>query len=173
MGILDSLGDLARKYAGGAVATEDVHSAYDQVSQSVPSGTLADGLAHAFNSDQTPPFGQMLSQLFNQSNPEQKAGLLNKVIAALGPGGVSQVLAGAGGLGGLAGALSGGGPVTPAQAEQVSPEQVEVLAQHAEKKNPSIVDAAAGFYAQHPTLVKAIGAGALALLVSKISQARR
>jgi len=97
MGILDSLGDLASKYAGGAVATEDVHSAFDHVSQSVPSGALADGLAHAFNSDQTPPFGQMLSQLFNQSSPDQKAGLLNRIIAVLGPGGVSQVLAGAGG----------------------------------------------------------------------------
>ena len=173
MGILDDLGDLARKYAGGAVATEDVHSAYDQVSRSVPTGALADGLAHAFHSDQTPPFGQMLSQLFNQSSPDQKAELLNKIIGALGPDGVSKVLAGAGGLGGLAGALSGGGHVTPAQAEQVTPEQVQVLAKHAEQKNPSIVNAAAGFYAQHPTLVKAIGAGALALLVSKISQTRR
>jgi len=31
---------------------------------------------------------------------------------------------------------------------------------------------ASNFYAQHPTLVKAIGAGALALLMSKISAAR-
>ena len=48
-----------------------------------------------------------------------------------------------------------------------------MIAQNAAKKDPSIVDAAAGFYAQHPTLVKAIGAGALALLVSHISRARR
>jgi hypothetical protein len=30
-------------------------------------GDLADGLAHAFKSDQTPPFAQMVSSLFNQS----------------------------------------------------------------------------------------------------------
>jgi hypothetical protein len=172
MGILDNLGDLARQFTSGNAPAGDVHTAYDQVSQTVPQSSLADGLAHAFNSDQTPPFGQMLSGLFNQSNPDQKAALLNQIIAKLGPGGVSQILAGAGGLGGLAGALSGGS-VTPAQAQQVSPEQVQVLAQNAAKKDPSIVDAAAGFYAQHPTLVKAIGAGALALLVSHISQARR
>ena len=173
MGLLDDIGNLAKQFTAGQADAAQVHSAYDQVAPSVPQGTLADGLAHAFNSDQTPPFSQMLSQLFQNSNPEQKAGILNRITAALGPGGVSQVLAGAGGLGGLAGALSGGGTVTPAQAQQVTPDQVQVLAQHAEKKDPSIVNAAASFYAQHPTLVKAIGAGALALLVSKISQARR
>jgi len=172
MGILDDLGDLAKQFAGGNAPAADVHAAYDQVSRTVPQSSLADGLAHAFNSDQTPPFGQMLSGLFNQSSPDQKAALLNQIIARLGPGGVSQILSEAGGLGGLAGVLSGGS-VTPAQAQQVSPEQVKVLAQNAEKKDPSIVNAAAGFYAQHPTLVKAIGAGALALLVSHISQARR
>ena len=169
MGFLDDLGNLASQFQSGAAGAGDVHSAFDQVSRSVPAGTLADGLAHAFNSDQTPPFGQMLSQLFQQSSPDQKAGILNRIIAALGPGGFSQVLAGAGGP---AGTLSGSA-VTPAQASQVTPDQVQVLAQHAQQKEPSIVNAAASFYAQHPTLVKAIGAGALALLVSKVSQSRR
>ncbi len=50
---------------------------------------------------------------------------------------------------------------------------MEVLAQQAARKDPSIVDKAAGFYAQHPTLVKAIGAGALALLMSRVSASRR
>lgn len=172
MGLLDNLSELVKGVAGGSAPAADVHEAYDRVSQAVPQSSLADGLAHAFNSDQTPPFAQMLSNLFNQSSADQKAGLLNQMIAKLGPGGVSQILAGAGGLSGLSGMLSGG-PVTPEQAQQVSPQQVQALAQNAEKKDPTIVDAAAGFYAQHPTLVKSIGAGALALLVSKISQARR
>ena len=172
MGLLDNLSDLAKQFAAGTAPAADVHAAYDQVSQAVPQSSLVEGLTHAFNSDQTPPFAQMISNLFNQSSPDQKAGLLNQIVATLGPGGVSQLLAGAGGMGGLASVLSGGS-VTPAQAQQISPEQVQVLAQKAEKKDPSIVSAAAGFYAQHPTLVKAIGAGALALLVSRISQARR
>lgn len=172
MGLLDSLGDLAKQMASGTVPAADVHSTFDKVAQAVPQGTLADGISHVFNSDQTPPFAQMLTQLFNQSSPEQKAGLLNQISSALGPGGLASVLAGAGGLGALGGMLQGGS-VTPAQASQVTPDQVQVLAQHAEKKDPSIVDVASGFYAQHPTLVKAIGAGALALLMSRISQARR
>src|SRR5919204_2020787 len=134
MGLLDNLSDLAKQFAAGNAPAADVHAAYDHVSQAVPQSSLAEGLTHAFNSDQTPPFGQMLSNLFNQSSPDQKASLLNQIVAKLGPGGVSQILAGAGGMGGLAGVLSGGS-VTPAQAQQISPDQVQVLAQNAEKKD--------------------------------------
>ena len=175
MGILDGLGDMLKQATSGNASDGQVHAAYDQVARTVPQGTLAGGISHVFNSDQTPPFEQMLSGLFNQSNPDQKAGILNQILGSLGPGGVSQVLGsigGAGALGGLGGLLSGGS-VTPAQAAQVSPADVQVLAQHAAKQDPSIVDAAANFYAQHSTLVKAIGAGALALVMSHISQARR
>jgi len=170
MGLLDNLGGLLKQVQSGSVADADVHSAYDNVAASVPAGTLAGGLAHAFNSDQTPPFGDMVSGLFGQSNPQQKAGLLNQIVSAIGPAGAAQ-LATTAGLGGLASTLSGGN-VTPQQAQQVSPDQMQILANAAAKKNPSVVDMAAGFYAQHPTLVKSIGVGALALLMSKISQAR-
>lgn len=147
-----------------------MHAAYDQVAPAVPQGSLAAGLGHAFKSDQTPPFEQMVSGLFGQSNPDQKAGLLNQLLASLGPAG-SRVL-GSLGLGGLAGATAGQS-VTPQQAQDVSPEAVQTIARQAATRDPSIMDKAASFYAQHPTLVKAIGAGALALLMSKISQARR
>ncbi|HAM51581.1 MAG TPA: hypothetical protein DCP92_13170 [Nitrospiraceae bacterium] len=171
MGILDNLGDFLKQVSSGNAPEAEVHAAYDQVAQSVPQGTLAEGLAHAFNSKETPPFEQMVSGLYGQSSPDQKAGLINQILGALGPGGVSQVLAGAGGLSGLAGLLSGGS-VTSQQAEQIPPDAVQTLAQHAAKQQPSIVDSAAAFYAQHSTLVKAIGAGALAILMRKISQSR-
>ena len=163
MGILDSLGSLAGK--------DETHSAYDRLATSVPPETLAGGLSHAFNSDQTPPFEQMVSGLFGKSSPDQKAGLLNQLLGAFGSGQAAKIL-GSAGLGSLAGAAAGGA-VTPQQAQQVPPEAVETLAQHAARQDPSIVDRAAGFYAQHPTLIKAIGAGALALLMSRISAARR
>jgi hypothetical protein len=50
---------------------------------------------------------------------------------------------------------------------------VQVLARQAAAKDPSIIDKAATFYAQHPTLVRSIGVGALALLLRRISAARR
>ena len=168
MGLLDDLGSLMNRYASGDASHDEVHDAYDQVAQTVPSTTLADGISHAFQSDQTPPFQQMLGNLFSQSNPDQKAGLLNQILAALGPN-AAQTLAASGGLAGLAGLLKGGA-VTPQQAQQVPAGTVEVLAEQAAKKDPTIVDQAAAFYAQHPTLVKAIGVGALALLMSKMSR---
>lgn len=170
MGLLDGLGGLLKEVQSGNASETDVHGAFDQLAGSASSGSIADGLTHAFNSDQTPPFPQMLSGLFGQSNPEQKAGLLNQIASALGPSTTAQ-LATAAGLGGIASALSGGN-VTPQQAQQISPGQLHDLAAGAEKKNPSIVDMAAGFYAQHPTLVKTIGVAALGLVMSKISQRR-
>jgi len=172
MGIMDNLGDLVQQFTSGKAKPDDVHAAYDQVATAVPQASLADGLAHAFRSDQTPPFEQMVSGLFERSNPDQKAGLLNQLLGSLGPRGVTQALGATGALGGLAAALSSGN-VTPQQADQVPPETVQVLAQQAAQKDPSIMDQAAAFYAQHSTLVKAIGAGALALLMSRISSSRR
>jgi hypothetical protein len=171
MGLFDGLGDLLKQAASGTAPEKDVHAAYDQVAGAVPQGALAEGLAHAFNSDATPPFEQMLSGLFTQSGADQKAGIVNQILGALGPAGAAQAL-GASGLGSLAGALTGGA-VTAQQAQQISPDAVAALAKHAAAKDPSIVEKAAGFYAQHPTLIKTIGAGALALLMSRISQSRR
>jgi len=171
MSLLDNLGSIVDQFTRGNASDADVHAAYDRAATAVPPGSLAAGIGHAFRSDQTPPFEQMVSGLYGQSDPDQKAGLLNQLLGSLGPGGASQIL-GSLGLGGLAGAVAGEN-VTPRQAEEVSPEAVQTLARHAARQDPSIMDKAAGFYAQHPTLVKTIGAGALALLLSKISQARR
>ena len=172
MSFMDNLGDLLKQVTTGNPTAADVHATYDQVANAVPQASLADGLSHAFKSDQTPPFDQMVSGLFSHSNPEQKAGLLNQLLGALDPREIAQALGATGALGGLGSALSSGS-VTSQQAQQVSPETVQVLAQQAAAKDPSIMDQAAAFYAQHPTLVKAIGAGALALLMSRISATRR
>jgi len=145
-----------------------VHAEYDRMSQSAPPQTLADGLTQAFNANQTPPFEQMIAQLFAQSSPEQKAGMLNELVRALGPAGVVQAL---GGHPAAAQLQSGG--VTPEQAQQVPPPAVQTLAQQAQRKDPSIVDRAASFYSQHPTLVKSLGVAALALMVSHMNSARR
>jgi len=164
MGIFDNLDHLLKQAAGGNAPEPEVHAAYDQVAQAVPQNELADGLAHAFKSDQTPPFEKMVADLFARSTPEQKAGMLNQLMAALGPQGLAQLHAQTGGS---------ATPVTPEQAQQVSPQAVQTAAQDAVRKDPTIMDTAASFYAQHPTLVKALGAGALALLLSRISAAHR
>ena len=128
------------------------------------SQSLAGGLAAAFRSNETPAFPSMLGSLFGQSNPQQRAGLLNHILGAAGPG-----LLGAALPGPLAGMLRGGS-VTPEQAQQISPEAVQNLAEHAEKSNPSIIDQVSGFYSQHPQLVQALGAGALAMVMSHLKK---
>jgi hypothetical protein len=173
MGLLENLEGLIKQAASGNASTADTHTAYDQVVQAAPQGALADAISHTFRSDQTPAFDQMVAGLFSQSSPEQKAGLLNQLLGALGPS-AAQALASAGGMAALTNLLKGGsGVITPQQAEQVSPQSVEVLAQNAARKDPSIMDKAAGFYSQHPDLVKGIGVAALGLLMSRISAERR
>jgi hypothetical protein len=167
MGWADGLSQVLQNVLGGKASDTDVHSAFDKVAGAAPQGELAQGLSHVFNSDQTPPFEQMVSGLFGKSSPDQKAGMLNQMISSLGPS-AGSVLGGVGGLGGLASILQGGGTVTAAQAQDISPAAVEAMAKKAQQANPSIVDSISGFYAKNPQLVKAIGAGALALLMSKI-----
>jgi hypothetical protein len=161
--VLEKIGDFIK---GG-----DVNADFDKIAGTLPANTLKEGLAHALDSDDTPPVPQMVSSLFAQSNPDQKAGFLNAVASSIGPTTASQIASSAG-LGNIAGALSAAN-VTPQQASQITPQSLQTFAQSVEGKNLSIVDAASSFYAQHPTLVKSIGAGALALLMAKISQARR
>ena len=170
----DKVGSLLKQYvtSGEAAAqpAPDVHAHFDQVAEAVPQNTLAEGLAAAFRSDQTPALGQMLSSLFSNSNGDQKAGLLNHLLSSVSPGTLMQVLSGAG----LAGLVSGGTTqLTPSQAQQVSPDVVQQLANHAENSNPSIIDSLSNFYAQHTTLVKTLGGGALAIALAKVAERQR
>jgi hypothetical protein len=66
--------------------------------------------------------------------------------------------------------IGSSGQVAPQAASQITPDAVTALANQAQKQNPSIVDTVSGFYAQHPTLVKTLGAAALSIALSKMSQ---
>lgn len=133
--------------------------------QQAPPQSLAGGLAAAFRSDQTSTFPSMLSSLFGNSDPQQRAGLLNHLLASAGPSLLGAALPGA--LGGL---LKGGSTVTPEQAQQISPQAIQNLAEHAEKNNPSIIDQVSNFYSQHPKTIQALGVGALAMIMSNMKK---
>jgi hypothetical protein len=171
------LGSLISQFTGGAApnATDQFH----QVAQNASPDLLSQGLAAMFHSDQTPPFGEMAGQLFNNANPDQKAGMLNQLLTSLGPTVLASLAAGAGGgaLGGLLGQLTQGGStpatITPEQATAVTPEQVQQLATHTEQNNPGIIDKMSGFYSAHPDLVKTLGSAALAIALAKIAQSQK
>ena len=167
---MKSVQDVIQRYSGQAggtaAAPEDPHGDFQQVAQAAPPNVVAGGISQAFRSNQTPPFPEMVGNLFNQSNPNQRAGILNELLGSVGPG----ALASLPGLGGLS-SLFRGGSVTPEQASQVSPGQVQQMASHAEQQNPSVVDRVSNFYAQHPQVMKA--AGGLALSIALQHMLRR
>ncbi len=167
---MNMVGGLVQQYASGNVAQPgQVEQHYDQMTQSTPLSTIASGLAAAFRSDQTPPFGQLAGQLFGASGGSQQASMLNSLIASAGPA-LSGVLA-SGALPGLASILGGGNrQVTPAQAAQVSPQEIQDLATHVEKHDPSIVDRVSEMYAQQPAIVKTLGGAAMVVALAKIAQ---
>lgn len=171
MGLFDQLGDVLKQYANTSAteqANPQVHEHFDQVAQAAPSSSLADGLAAAFRSNSTPDFSQMLSGLFNNSSGEQKAGILNQLLASAGPGVLSQLTSSGGGLAGLL--ASGASHLTPEQAQAVSPEALQQLAAHAEKSDPSLIDKASAFYSEHPALIKTLGGAALTIAMAKMAE---
>jgi hypothetical protein len=172
MNWINQIGGLLQQYAGAsaAQAPDTVDNDFDRVAQTAPQSSLADALASAFRSDQTPAFGQMAARLFGNSSGQQKAGLLNTLIATLGPSVISQIVGG-GGSSVLGNLLSGGQQhITPEQAEQISPDEVQQIAAEAEQKDPSIIDRFSDFYAQHPTLIKTLGGAALTIALAKIAE---
>ena len=169
------LGSLLQQYVGGGSPTANVQEHFDQVAQNAPPEAVSDGLAAAFDSDSTPPFGQMVGQLFGAGNPSQRAGMLTNLIAGIAPAVLSSLASGGGGsgVGGILGRLMPGGnapaAVTPEQASNVTPAEVEQIAQHAQQHDPGIVEQMSDFYAQHPQLVKSLGAAALAIVLGKMA----
>jgi len=169
MGLLDLLAQYKNATAGQAVAAAPDH--FHEVAQSAPPEVVAQGISAALRSDQTPAFGQMVSQLFQQGNPQQQTGMLNQLLAGLAPSALS-ALAGAG-LGNLVPGAAGASQLTPDQVARLSPQQVQQIAEHAEKHNPTIIDQMSNFYAQHPGLVKTLGSAALTIALAKISNNMR
>jgi len=170
MSWLDALSGLAERYggagAGASAAPADPDLDYHNASQHAPPEVVADGLSQAFRSDRTPAFPEMVSNLFSHSDPTQRAGLLNRLLSGIGPGAL------AGLPGGLAGLLGGRGEVTAREASQISPQQVQEIAAHAEKQDPSVVDQISSFYAQHPQVVKALGGLALTIALQHMIRRR-
>jgi len=173
MNWLTQVGELLKKYQPGgspALPIEEIHAHFDEVAEAAPGSAIAEGLAAAFRSDETPAFGQMLATLFTNSDGDQKAGMLNQLISAVSPQVLTQVLPGFG----LAGLVKrAGGKLTPEQAEEFAPEAVQQLAENAEKANPAIIDTLSSFYAQHGTLVKSLGGPALTVLLGKVSERQK
>ena len=158
MGLMDILQN--------ALSSKEPEKHFDQVAQNVSSEQLGAGIAGALRSDQTPPFGNMVGQLFGHSSSTQQAGLLNQILGSLGPAAAASL------GGGLLGKLlqPGQTQISPEQASQLSPAQVTEIATHAEQARPGVVDQIGNFYAQHSGLIKMLGGTALLVTMAKIKE---
>ena len=156
MGLMDML---TQAMSGGGGAQQ-----FNQIAQNAPSDVLAKGLSAAFASDQTPAIGNMVGLLFGQSNGAQQAGMLNQLLGALGPG----VMAGLAG-GALGRVMSPGQTqITPEQASQLTPQQVQDVVNHANDVHPGVADQLGQFYAQHRGLVNTLGGIAATIAMTKM-----
>jgi|SRR5687767_6595258 len=144
---------------------------FDLVAREAQPEDIEIGLEEAFNSDDTPPAEEMIGQLYEKSDDDTRAGLLNEILGSLGGG------AAAGALGGglLGGLLRGRGNrrITPQEAHQIPAGEVQIAAAQAAQKNPNIIQAASRFYARHPRLVQTLGQAALAILMRGMARRRR
>jgi hypothetical protein len=152
--------DMLTQAMSGSSGTQQ----FGQVAQNAPGDVLAKGLSAAFASDQTPAIGSMVGHLFGQSNGAQQAGMLNQLIGALGPG----VMAGlAGGV--LGNVMSPGQTqITPEQASQLTPQQVQDVVNHANEVHPGVADQLGQFYAQHRGLINTLGGIAATVAMMKM-----
>ncbi|MBW3621958.1 MAG: hypothetical protein KY468_00945 [Armatimonadetes bacterium] len=157
---------MLQRYAGSDSPDARPDEDFDEITRNAPKASLSESIGSMFRSDQTPPFPQLVAQLFSQSNGSQRAGLLNMLLSTVGPMLFSQVMK-QNGLSGLAGLLGGGQTqVTPQEAEQIPPDAVRDLAAQAQQQNPSIVDRISDYYAENPEVVKTLGTSALSSVLS-------
>jgi hypothetical protein len=142
--------DVLSRYRNAPQVPPTVEDDFAEVAQAVPRQDLSEGLAEAFRSEQTPPFEQMVRQLFEHSDTDQRTGALNRLNEALGRA-----------------------YVTPDEARDMRPEQVETIAAQAARDNPNIMERISRFYAEHPQVVRVLGQVALGVAMNRMAMRRR
>ncbi|MDB5759200.1 MAG: hypothetical protein JWM30_2489 [Burkholderia sp.] len=165
-------GRILDQYSDPSVQADQpqVEQDFDHIAQHAEPEMLEQGMSHAFRSDQTPPFGNMVGQMFGQADSGQRAGMLNQLIGALGPAVIGSILGGRaggagglgglgglagggsgglGGLGGLLGGLLGGGGNSNAGTQQAPQQVPQLTPQDAERLSPQEVQELATQAEQH------------------------
>jgi len=124
----------------------DLVNQYESAASQAPPEDVSHGLHEAFRSEETPPFEKMIGQLFGGSDPNQRAGFLNQIL---------------------------GRNVSPQDATQVPVQEVENATAQAAAANPTIMERASRFYADHPVLVQTLGQAAITIAMNAMMNRRR
>lgn len=116
MGLLDTMKGVLAQYSAGTASEGNAEADFHQLAQSLDAGTLAQAVSAVMRSDQTPPFAQLVSQLFANGSGDQKAAMLKTLLASASPdqqGSLAAMLAGAGTSGAVPGTQAPGTQAPP------------------------------------------------------------
>ena len=140
--------DILNRYAGmeGGWYSPEAALDFDQVAQSAPRAVVSEGLADTFRAEQTPPFPDMVAQLFHHSDSPQRASLLEEI---------------------------DGAQVSPDEADAILPHEVREIAERAQQHDPGVIERVSGFYARHPDIVRTLGNAALTLALARMAARSR
>lgn len=163
MSFFDSIGGLLSQYISGnaAASTEEAHQHYDQVTSAVPSDILGSAIGPALKSLAVEEFQRHILNSASQMTSEQRGGLFQSLLGGLASSG--------GNLSSILGQLGIDQSVAD-NPQNASPEDVAALAAHAHQNNPDVFHRAMAFYAEHPTLVKALGTAAVSAIIYEIAK---
>ncbi len=161
MALLDTLNQIL------ANATNPDPRQVDQLAREAPRDQLKSSVGDALRSKETPQLSQIVADMFERASPQQRADILNTLTEKLGPGALAGVAGGA-----LAGHEGPNTPMVPVdKATTLTPDQVrDVVTTARTADEPGVFDRVSDFYAQHPELVKTLGAGALMIALARFKQ---
>jgi hypothetical protein len=165
MGLMDILAQYAGQAASSAQSQpqQSAHDDFTQVASQASPELLGGGIAQALQGGSA-GFESSIAKLFENSDPQQRTGLLQRLIQAAGPTVLSSFAGGA-----LSHLAQPGATARQSDANAITPSQAGELAGAARQSNPGIVSELGSFYSQHPTLVKTLGAAALAMAMSHMA----
>lgn len=160
MSLLDQLGGVLSKMAGGNLNEQETHQQYDQLANQVPQNQLGAAIGPALASLGSGEVQQRVTDSAAQMNPEQRGSVMQTLLGGLGS---------SGNLGGILSQL-GISPSVQNDPQSATPDEVGKLAAHAQTNAPDVFHQAMSFYSAHPTLVKALGTAVLAGIAHHISK---
>jgi len=164
------LGSLLQQHAGHVTAADPdgVAQAFKHIVGEQSQSSVAQGIARAFLSDDTPPFAQMVSQLFFRSDSGLRTELLNLLLDNVSPTMLSAL---AGSVGTLF--TENGHPhLSTEQITDITPPQVAEIAVVAQQHNPGIVERVAMLFARHPDIFNGLDSDILKVALGSMAQQR-
>lgn len=161
MALFDQLSGLLSNVLGGNLSEQQTHEHYDQIAQATPPEALGSAIGPALAGLGSGEIQQRVSNSAAQMSPGQIGGLVQSLLGGLGASGMN--------IGSVLGQL-GIDPSVASNPQSATPDEVAKLAAHAQATNPGVFQEAMSFYAQHPTLVKALGTVVIAKIASQLSQ---